>query len=195
MAKKKVKTKTAKKSKQKTTKRTVRAKSKRATKAKVSHRPARTTRASAPAPAAQKIKGIAPGYNWVNPFLIVRDMERAIDFYKNAFGFQIRNTMPGPDGKLMHAELVHNDSVVMFGPERLDQGISAPQGVSPVTIYAYVENVDDFASRASTNGGRLIEPPSDRFWGDRCCLIMDTEGHFWMIATHVREVPPEEMHP
>lgn len=193
MAKKKTKSKQTTKSKAKSArKRTsvvARAKSATKARAKTSRRPA--NRGAAP----QKIKGLAPGYRWLNSYLIVRDMERAIDFYQKAFGFKVRGTMPGPDGKLMHAELLHNDCVLMLGPENPQQGANAPQGSSPVTIYTYVENVDDVALRASTIGGRLVEPPSDRFWGDRCCMVMDTEGHMWMIATHVRDVPPEEMHP
>lgn len=184
MAKKKVKASSRSKAKS-VKKRAVVAKSKKAAKAKAAKKPA----------SPKQSKALAPGYRWVNPYLVVRDIQRAIDFYRNAFGFSVRVSMPGPDGKLMHAELSHNDSVIMLGPENPQRGSVAPTGPSPVTIYTYVENVDDVASRALANGGKVVDPPSDQFWGDRCCVLLDPDGHFWMLATHVRDIAPEDMHP
>jgi hypothetical protein len=90
---------------------------------------------SVAAPPQSKAK--APGYQWINAALTVRDFSQAIDFYQRAFGFQLRLSMPGPDGKIIHAELEHNGSVLMLGPDTGQMG--APQGAqSPVTIYTYV---------------------------------------------------------
>ena len=155
-------------------------------------------KASTPvAPPAARVtsKALASGYQWVNAYLTVRDVQAAIDFYQNAFGFVLRLSVPGPEGKLMHAELMHKDSLVMLGPENPSMGALAPQGQSPVTLYTYVENVDEIASRASSNGAMLIKPPTDEFWGDRCAIIVDPHGHSWMFATHVKDVYPEDMHP
>src|ERR1700756_2378795 len=105
MAKKKTRAKQTTKSKAKSVKkRAVAAKSKKAAKAKAAQKPA----------APKRSKALAAGYQWVNPYLVVRDIQRAIDFYRSAFGFSVRVSMPGPDGKLMHAELSHNDSVIML---------------------------------------------------------------------------------
>jgi PhnB protein len=143
------------------------------------------------APLLHKAK--APGYEWINAFLTVRDCSQAIDFYQKAFGFELRMSMPGPDGKIVHAEMVHNGSVIMMGPA--NQQMNAPEGQSPVILYAYVENVDEVASRASGAGATVVQQPRDEFWGDRCCILVDPQGHSWMLATHVRDVSPEEMHP
>jgi PhnB protein len=140
-------------------------------------------------------KALAPGTNWVNPYLTVGDPEAAIRFYQNAFGFRLRASMPGPDGKIMHAELIHNDSPVMLGPENQEKGYLGPQGISPVTLYTYVENVDEVTNKASTGGAKIMQPPADQFWGDRCSIVVDPQGHIWMLATHVRDVAPEDMHP
>ncbi len=143
------------------------------------------------APLLHKAK--APGYQWINAFLTVRDCSQAIDFYQQAFGFELRMSMPGPDGKIVHAEMVHNGSVLMMGPA--NQQMGAPEGQSPVILYAYVENVDEVASRAGGLGATVVQQPRDEFWGDRCCILVDTQGHSWMLATHVKDVSPDEMHP
>lgn len=148
----------------------------------------------APAPAvSRKSKAVTAGSQWVNPLLVVRNMKAAIQFYTAAFGFKVRSSMPGPDGALMHAELMHNDSLVMLGPENQERGSFAPQGPSPVTLYVFVENVDDTVQRAATAGGKVMMPVADMFWGDRCAVIVDPEGHSWMIATHIKDMTPEEM--
>jgi PhnB protein len=134
---------------------------------------------------------------WVSPYLTVKDAEAAIAFYTKAFGFDTRSVMPGPDGKPIHAELVHKDSLVMLGPECPQSNTRSPLtlGGASITLYVYVENVDALFERATAAGAAVISPPKDEFWGDRCCFLTDPEGHAWMFATHVRDVPPEEMHP
>jgi PhnB protein len=133
----------------------------------------------------------APGYQWVNAFLTVRDVAQAVEFYITGFGFKLRGSMPGPDGKLMHAEVLHNDSVIMMGPE--NPQVPAPQGPSPVTIFVYVDNVDEVTARAAAAGAHVIQHPKDEFWGDRCAILIDPQGHSWMLGTHIRDVSMEEM--
>jgi|GEM_PF-305190 len=133
----------------------------------------------------------APGYQWVNAFLTVRDVAQAIDFYVKGFGFKLRGSMPGPDGKIMHAEMLHNDSVIMMGPENPQMG--APQGQSPVTLFAYVDNVDKVTARAAAAGAMVVQQPRDEFWGDRCSVLIDPQGHSWMLGTHIKDVSMDEM--
>jgi PhnB protein len=125
--------------------------------------------------------------------LVVRNMQGAIDFYTKGFGFQLRSTFPMPDGTLGHAELTHKDSLIMLGPESQERGSLAPTGPSPVTLYVYVENVDETTARAAGMGGNVAMPAADMFWGDRCSLVIDPEGHSWMLATHYKTMTPEEM--
>lgn len=144
-----------------------------------------------------KVLPCPEGMRWVNPYLTVKDAEAAIAFYNKAFGFKTRFIAPGPDGKPMHAELGHMDSVVMLGPECPQSSSRSPAtlGGTPVTLYTYVENVDALFEQATAAGATVIEAPKDQFWGDRICLLVDPEGHAWMFATHVRDVSPEELHP
>jgi PhnB protein len=133
----------------------------------------------------------------VNIYLHVKDAERAIEFYQKAFSFKPKVTMPGPDGKIMHAELTHGDCTVMLGPENLEMGAKAPStvGGTPVTIYVYVKDVDALTRQARAAGGNVVREPADQFYGDRTAGIVDPEGHTWYFATLLRIVPPEEMHP
>jgi len=165
-----------------------------AAKAKAKASPKRKSAAKKPAQTAKTgSKALAQGYQWINTFLVVRDMQDAIDFYSNALGFKLRMSMPGPDGKLMHAELMHNDSVVMLGPENPERGAHAPSGPTAHTIYMYVEDVDSVANRAANLGAKVVDPVKDQFWGDRTAVLIDPQGHSWMLATHVRDMSPEDM--
>jgi PhnB protein len=103
--------------------------------------------------------------------------------------------MPGPNDSIMHAELTHHEALVMLGPENPQMGALAPQGPSPVTLYVYVDDVDEVTSRAKLEGGNVVKQPEDTFWGDRCAVVVDADGHSWMLATHVKDVPFEEMVP
>lgn len=147
-------------------------------------------KAAPPKPAP---KGLAPGYKWVNPYLTVRDVAASINFYESALGFKCRGKMAGPDGTLMHAELMHNDSPIMMGPE--SPGRSAPTGPQSINLFAYFENVDEVCARAAANGAKVLQPPKDEFWGDRVAIVMDPDGHTWWLGTHVKDVAPEDMHP
>ena len=140
------------------------------------------------------------GMRWVSPYLTVKDAEAAIAFYNKAFGFETRFVAPGPDGKPMHAELQHKDSVIMLGPEcpqSAEHGFRSPSSIggTSVTLYTYVEDVDALFEQAKAAGAKVIEAPKDQFWGDRTCLLVDPDGHAWMFATHVRDVSPEELKP
>jgi PhnB protein len=165
-------------------------------KAKVKSPAKPTSRAAkkpAKAAAPARSKALASGYQWINTFLTVRDVQSAIDFYSNALGFRVRFTMPGPDGKIVHAELQHEDSVLMLGPENPERGALAPTGPTAHTIYMYVENVDAVTDRAANLGAKIVDSVKDQFWGDRTSMLIDPQGHSWMLATHVRDVSPDEM--
>jgi len=143
-----------------------------------------------------KVKPKPKGMRWVNPYLCVRDVERAIGWYERAFGFKTSFSMPGPDGKIMHAEMRYKKSVVMMGPESKDGDSRAPgKDGSPVTLFCYCEDVDAIAASARAAGGTIDEEPKDQFWGDRTCFITDPEGHQWMFATHIFEMDPNAAPP
>jgi PhnB protein len=104
---------------------------------------------------------------------------------------------PGPDGTIAHAETEIGDSVVMVEDASPFMGTKAPptgglEG-SPAALYVYVEDVDAVIDLALKLGATLERPAEDQFYGDRDGHIVDPFGHRWTIATHVEDVPPDEM--
>jgi PhnB protein len=142
-----------------------------------------------------EVKPCPDDMKWVNPYLTVKDAEAAIAFYNQAFGFETRLIIPGPDGKPAHVELLHKDSVIMLGPEQHEAKSPASVGGTSISLYTYVEDVDALCQRARAAGAKVMVEPADMFWGDRLCHIVDPEGHVWAFATHIKDVSPEEMHP
>jgi uncharacterized glyoxalase superfamily protein PhnB len=135
-------------------------------------------------------------YGALTPLLVVRDIPGAADFYKQAFGFKLRGQlMPGPDGKIMHAELKLRDATLMLGPEERSQNSLSAQSIgnTPATLYLLVDNVDKVYQQAVAAGGQTLMPVMDMFWGDRVCMIGDPEGNKWMVATHKSEPTPAQM--
>ena len=124
---------------------------------------------------------------WITPYLTVRDVAKALDFYEAAFGFERQAVNEGPDGTIMHARITWQDGSLMMGPEGAYGGTSkAPvtSGVeSAISIYVYCSDVDALAQQAEANGATLGFPPTDMFWGDRCCNLVDAEGYPWCFAT------------
>jgi PhnB protein len=150
------------------------------------------TRSQSSTPSSRP-KWLPEGANPLTPILVLKDMEAALDFYRQAFGFKLRNVMRGPENAILHAEMTHLDSQIMMGPESPERGAFAPSGPSPVTLYLLVADVDAIADQARLHGGNIVQPPTDMFWGDRTAVIIDPEGHKWMIATHVKDIPFDEM--
>ena len=145
---------------------------------------------------ADKVDPIPADARSVTPHLVVSDGAAAIEFYKTAFGAEEVFRMPAPDGRrVLHAEITIGDSRVMLTGEFPEFGSRGPAalGGTPVTLHLYVEDVDAAYDRAVTAGATATMPPADMFWGDRYGKVTDPFGHSWSLATHVRDVTPEEM--
>jgi PhnB protein len=142
-----------------------------------------------------KVKPIPEGYHTATPYLIVRDAARAIEFYKKAFGATELMRMPGPGGKIGHAEIKIGDSPIMLADEVPGMGFRSPEslGGSPISILLYVEDVDVVFNEALAAGAKVQRPVADQFYGDRTGGVTDPFGHVWYIATHKEDVSPEEM--
>ncbi|HUY65299.1 MAG TPA: VOC family protein [Acidimicrobiales bacterium] len=141
------------------------------------------------------VNPIPGGYPRVTAYLSVNGANDAIDFYRNVLGAEERVRMDGPDGKVGHAELAIGDSLVMLADEVAGMGAPSPRtlGGSPVTLMVYVEDVDKAFGAALKAGAREITAVGDRFYGDRSGQFEDPFGHRWNVASHVEDVPPEEM--
>ena len=127
--------------------------------------------------------------------LVVDDAAKALEFYVKAFGAKERNRMPGPGGKIWHAELELGDSVIMLSDEFPGSSLKSPKalGGTSASVWLYVPDVDAAFARAVKAGATAVQPPQTMFWGDRFGSISDPFGHAWSIASHVEDVPPEEM--
>ena len=141
------------------------------------------------------VKPIPDGYPQVVPYLRVAGADKAIDFYGQVFGATERVRMPGPDGRIGHAELEIGDSLIMLADEFPDMGQLGPLSIggSPVVLSVYVEDVDTVFARAVDAGAQVTVPVEDQFYGDRMGVFQDPFGHLWSVGTHVEDVPEDEM--
>jgi len=142
-----------------------------------------------------RVKAIPDGYHDVTPYLIVDGAAQAIDFYKKVFGATEKMRMPSPGGKVGHAELTLGDSMIMLADEHPEMGARAPHayGGSAVSLMLYVPDVDATVATAIAGGAKVVRQVENQFYGDRMGTIEDPFGHRWYVATHVEDVPPEEM--
>lgn len=141
-------------------------------------------------------KAIPEGYHTITPHLTVRGADRAIEFYKRAFGAQELSRMPGPDGKgVIHAEIKIGDSIVFLNDELPDMGSRSPQSLGGIAsmLHLYVEDVDAAFKLAVEAGAQVRMPVADMFWGDRYAKVIDPFGHEWGLGTHKEDLTPEEI--
>jgi uncharacterized glyoxalase superfamily protein PhnB len=141
------------------------------------------------------VKAIPEGMHTVTPHLVCAGAADAIEFYKKAFNAVEGARMPGPGGKIMHAQIKIGDSHVMLVDDFPEMGGLSPKALNgtPVTIHLYVDDVDAIYAQAVKAGATAKMPPADMFWGDRYGQVTDPFGHTWSIATHKRDMTPEQM--
>jgi PhnB protein len=140
-------------------------------------------------------KPIPEGYHTLSPYLAVDDAARAIEYYAKAFGAKELVRMDGPGGTIGHAELEVGDSRIMLSDPFPQASTRPPKdlGGTSASVFMYVEDVDAVVKRAVDAGATVTMEVADQFWGDRFGTITDPFGHVWSIATHVEDVPPDEM--
>ena len=145
---------------------------------------------------SRTVKAIPDGQHSLTPYLVLSDADRAIEFDGRAFGAVEACRLTDPrTGKVMHAELKLGDSNLFLSEACPEYGARSPQalGGSPVTIHFYVEDIDATMAQAVEAGATVTMPATDMFWGDRFGKLTDPFGHEWSLATHVEDVPPEQM--
>ena len=130
---------------------------------------------------ANKVKPIPDGYHTVTPYLIINGAAAALEFYKKAFGATESLRMPGPNGKVGHAEIRIGDSIIMVS------GAGARETMTAF-LYVYVDDVDSTYQRALQAGATSLEEPWDVLYGDRRGMVRDHWGNTWQIATHKEDV-------
>jgi len=140
------------------------------------------------------VKPIPEGFHTVNAAMVVKDAVKAIDFYQQAFGAEVILKLTGPGGSIVHAEIKIGDSIIMLGEEWPGHHVQSPATVNgtTITMHLYVGDVDAAHKRAVAAGAKEIMPPADMFWGDRFSSVTDPHGQSWSMATHLKDLTPEE---
>jgi PhnB protein len=143
----------------------------------------------------RKVKPVPAGYHAVTPYLAVRGAAEAIAFYKKALGAKEVMRMPGPDGKIGHAEISIGDSRVMLADEHPQMEFTGPasHGGTSVHLHVYLPNVDRQVAKTLAAGAKLVREVKDQFYGDRLGTIEDPFDHVWHLATHQEDLTPAEM--
>ena len=140
------------------------------------------------------VERVPAGFHRVTPHLTVRDAPAMIEFYTKAFGAVEKRRSPGPDGKIMHAEIQIGDSPIFLNDEFPEMGALSPLSAnSSVTLHLYVEDADKQFQQAVGAGAEVVMPIDLQFWGDRYGIVKDPSGHQWSIASHWEDLTPEQM--
>jgi PhnB protein len=131
----------------------------------------------------------------VTPDLGVASIEKSVAFYRDVLGFDVGFEMPGPDGKIMHADVHRGDASVMFDrldwmPEESRSNLGNGTG-----LYFNVGDVDIDAYYAAIRaaGTHVDQEIQDQFWGDRSFTIHDPDGYHLTFAKSVRHVSQSDM--
>lgn len=138
---------------------------------------------------------IPEGFHTITPHLVCDGAADALTFYAQAFGAQEVSRLPGPDGRIMHAQVRIGDSLLMLADDFPEYGSVGARALknTPVYLHLYVEDADAAYARALEAGAKTLMPPADMFWGDRYGQVEDPFGHRWSIATHKRDMTPQQM--
>jgi uncharacterized glyoxalase superfamily protein PhnB len=128
-------------------------------------------------------------------YLHVKDAARAIEFYKQAFGAEEKFRLAEPGGRIGHAELVFNQTVLMLSDEFPEYGIRAPErdAATSVTLHLHVDDADAAIRRAAAAGAVVEREAQDQFYGERSGILRDPFGHRWNIGHHLEDVSFSEM--
>lgn len=126
--------------------------------------------------------------SWINPYVMVENVDASVDFYQRAFGFEIQEKVPTEEGDTFHADMTYRGQLIMLGkvnacPDSKEQTPLQTQVASPIFLYFYVDQVDEFYQQALAVGAKSILAPEEMFWGDRMCRLQDINGYVWSFAT------------
>jgi len=141
-------------------------------------------------------KPLPTGFHSATICLTLKGASEAIEFYKKTFDAQELFRMPSQDNKsIMHAEIKIGDSIIMLNDEFPQMNCKSPQSIggSGSGVYLYMDDVDATLKKAVENGAKITMPATDMFWGDRMGSMIDPFGHVWSIATHLKDLSPEEI--
>ncbi len=121
----------------------------------------------------------------VTPYLCVKGGERALDFYRRAFGAEEAARILDDKGRVSHSVFWIGDAAFYLADEHPEIDFLSPEslGGSPVTLYVRVPNVDEFVAHAAEQGAKITRAPADQEYGERNAGLKDPFGHSWFFAT------------
>src|ERR671934_2753788 len=128
----------------------------------------------------------------VTPYLLYKEVDKALDFLSRAFGFEEVLRYTGAEGYVNHAEMRIGNGTIYLGDPGDQYRNPKALGQETVGIYVYVDDVDATFERARAAGVDIRQELEDEEYGDRRFTAVDPEGHQWFFATKIREVPAEE---
>lgn len=117
-------------------------------------------------------------YNTASPYLIVDGAAATIEFLKRVFGAVELRRFPDAAGKLRHAEVRIDDTVVM-----LADPVPPDWPAIPANVHVYVEDVDATYRRALEAGAESVQEPIKKEDEDKRGGVQDPGGTIWWIAT------------
>lgn len=156
------------------------------------------------------VKPIPDRNHTMTPSLIIKNAAKAIDFYKEVFNAKELYKLEH-DNQIMHAEMLIGNSLLMLADEMPGMDVASAETIgdtlsptaqaepqlkscsAPIILYIYVDNVDAIFNKAIESGAKVLHPLQDQFYGDRIGAIIDPFGFKWTIATHIENVPNDEI--
>ena len=131
----------------------------------------------------------------ISTYLCFKNASAAIDFYKEAFGAKEVMRLAEPSGKIGHAEIEIGESMIMLSDEYPDYGSLSPESIggTPIKLHLNVDNADLFVQQAAAAGATIIRPVADQFYGARSGQLQDPFGYTWIVSTHIKDVPLDEL--
>lgn len=144
---------------------------------------------------AGKVRAVPEGIHTITPHLVVRGADKAIEFYKKAFGAEVKSVHQGPDGKVMHADIKIGDSTIFMADEFPGPGCKSPEtlGGTAVVLNLYRADIDKLFNQAVAAGATVTMPLANQFWGDRYGQLRDPFGHSWALGQHIEDVAPADL--
>jgi PhnB protein len=135
-------------------------------------------------------KAVPDGMHTITPQLTIDGCDKAIEWYKKAFGAELIARAPDPSGKkVWHAMMRIGSSMFFVNDTFPEMGGSA----STASLWIYTDGVDQAWKRAVDAGGKVMMPMADMFWGDRMGTLSDPFGNRWNLSQHMKDLTPAEM--